>query len=92
MQRQLDAGAWRVTRTRSDGDTTVIYAARVDATGAADAMAEVTVSAAASSDGAHVVLEFAPLPVAGVRGYDEWLATRGYIVKNVAPEDYDALR
>lgn len=92
MQRQLDAGAWRVTSVRSDGDTTLITAARVDATGAADAMAEVTVSAATSLDGTHVVLEFAPLPVTDVRGYAEWLADRGYIVKNVAPEDYDALR
>ncbi len=91
LRRQLDAGAWRVNRTRTEDDTTFISAAHVDVTGAADAIAEVTITTAASG-GAHIVIEFAPLPVTEVRGYDEWLANRGYIVKNVAPEDYADLR
>lgn len=86
----LDDGPWALKRTTESGDAIALQAARDGAGIDGDVIANVTLQP--SPNGSRITIEFSPLPPSRVDGYDRWLADRGIVVKNVAPEDYDDLR
>lgn len=93
MSRRLADGSWTITGVidERDGSATRLRAGR-QASGDAPAVAVDVTVARDDGGGTTISVEFAPIPVTLVRGYDEWLRNRGLIVTNVSPEDYDKIR
>ena len=93
MTQRLTDGSWRIsglTEAR-DGASAHLRAGRTASASAPAVAADVTVTQ--QPDGTSIIrLDFAPLPLDLIDGYDEWLLKQGVIVTNVAPEDYDKIR
>jgi hypothetical protein len=93
MTQRLADGSWKTTglTEESSGEVAHLRAGRAQL-GAEPAVAgDVTISR--EPDGSTMVrVEFAPLPLTLIPGYDAWLRDQGVIVTNVSPEDYDRIR
>jgi hypothetical protein len=89
MRRRLDSGSWRLTADTLSDRPTRLQAARVEGT-SAELLADVIIAGEGSAT--EVTLEFVPLPVRSVPGYDDWQRRHGIVAKAVDPADYGDLR
>lgn len=85
MQTRLSGERWRIIDEQRDGGSLSMRIAGTSAEGAATLIGVLRFSP--DAHGSDVALEFAPLPVSAIPGYDEWLAGNGLSVRDVRPED-----
>lgn len=83
MRQRLDDGRWEIALVDEAGGSTRLRALRLGPDGQIDVFAELNVEE--SPEGSHLTLQYTPLPVSAVPGFQEWLDKRDEAAGEAAP-------